>query len=731
MNLQELVVSRYENVVAAEPLNDGSAVLFFRHKDLIETETVSFKFYLLLEDSALLNGSELEFSITALKSDYCFAYLAEFTDRLSYDNAIKYLKKRTGVSPGSPYGPYRVFSDISQQLFTLNEIRLFRQMNFHELRRMQFDIETITSDGFEFPSAARAGDEIIIISLSDNTGWEMVLSQNEYSEKELLEEFVKVVAERDPDVLEGHNIFRFDLPYIEQRAKRHKVKLFLGREQHLIKRRNSRFNAAERTINYTRYDIYGRHVVDTFHLALFYDIVHRNLESYGLKYLAKHFQVASEDRTYVDGKDISRVWFEERQKLLDYALDDVRETRAISELLLPSYFYQAQLIPFKFQDCIVRGNATRIDALLVAEYLKNKSSLPRPEESYRFSGGLTESFVEGVFENVWHCDVRSLYPSIIVAGELAPSRDNLNIFNSFLNQLRTFRLAAKDAKNSAENLSEKSSYEALQSSFKVLINSFYGYLGFSQGTFNDFALAENVTSQGRAILTQMKDFLQKKKAVLIEMDTDGIYFQPPPDIKEPKIMEAEIQNILPKGIEVDLDETYQAMFAYKSKNYALLDCNGEVNVTGAALKSRGLEPFQREYIHKIITLLLHKKLSAATALFDDFVTKITTHNCSLSWLAKTETLNDSVDNYVKKMAAGKGRRSAVYELASASERVYNRGDQLTYYVIGDKKRVSVVDNSVLLADNKNNERNENTAYYVGKLTETKKKFEKFFNDSLL
>ena len=42
---------------------------------------------------------------------------------------------------------------------------------------------------------------------------------------------------------------------------------------------------------------------------------------------------------------------------------------------------------------------------------------------------------------------------------------------------------------------EREHFDALQGSFKVLINSFYGYAGFAQGTFNDFDLAEAVTAR--------------------------------------------------------------------------------------------------------------------------------------------------------------------------------------------------------------------------------------------
>jgi DNA polymerase, archaea type len=720
MQLNNLVPCDFKHVVAVET-NDNETTLFFRDKaGNCEAKIQAFNPFLFLTKPELLNDFDKEFELIKLKGDAPISCLANFKNISDYLDAVKLLKSKNASQGMS----YRLVSDFIQQAMMSQKIRLFRDMNFNELRRMQFDIETLTSEGFEFPNANRRDDKIIIISMSDNTGWEKVISLDDMDEKELLEEFVKTVAERDPDVLEGHNIFRFDLPYIETRAKLNKVKLTLGREGKLFKKRPSRFNAAERTINYTRYDLYGRHVVDTFHLCVFYDTIHRNLESYGLKYVAKHFGVSPGNRTYVEGDKISQAWFNDRKTLLKYALDDVIETRAISEILSPSYFHQAQLIPLKYQDCIVRGNATRIDAILVSEYLNKGQSLPYPEMSQAYSGALTQAFETGTHKNVWHCDIRSLYPSIIIAEDWCPKSDVLKVFSKMLKELRLFRLEAKDSERKAKTPAEKDLYNALQTTFKILINSFYGYLGFSQGTFNDYAMAGNVTSRGREILTMMLDFLKESEATVIEMDTDGIYFVPPESVKSPDVMEKQVQSILPKGIEVELDSTYPAMFCYKSKNYALLEENGEVVITGAALKSRGLEPFQRDCMKKLLAMLLKEEYEQTEDMFDDFKHAIETRKIPLSELAKTETLNNSLRNYQDKQATGKSRRSAAYELAIASDRDYQRGDQVHYYIIGDKKKASVVDNSKLFADAPAH-RDENTPYYLNKLNELRKKFQEF------
>ncbi|MDD5698731.1 MAG: DNA polymerase domain-containing protein [Victivallaceae bacterium] len=724
MQLDKLVSCEFKRVVAVETEAEEMTLFFRDRAGNCSCSTRPFVPFLFLDKPELLSGLSSEPEIIRLSGDAPLGFRAEFSTAASYLEAVKSLKEQKAASGIS----YRLISNLPQQAMMAQRLRLFRDMHFNELRRMQFDIETLTSEGFEFPNASRREDKIIIISMSDNTGWEKIISLDDMDERELLEEFVRIVAERDPDVLEGHNIFRFDLPYLETRARLHRVKLNLGRGNRLFSKRNSRFNAAERTINYTRYDLYGRHFADTYHLCIFYDIVHRNLENYGLKYVARHFGVAPANRTYVEGAAISSEWFHHRERLLEYALDDVRETRAVSAILSPSYFYQTQLVPMKYQDCIVRGNATRIDALLVSEYLNAGQSLPYSEPAKSYAGGLTRAFTTGVYKNVWHCDIRSLYPSILVAENCCPARDVLQAFPRLLKGLRLFRLEAKAAEKKASGQAEKDLYNALQTTFKILVNSFYGYLGFAQGTFNDYALAEKTAARGREILTLMLDFLKESGAKVLEMDTDGIYFVPPATVKSPEAMEAKLQHILPPGIEVELDSTYPAMFCYKSKNYALLESSGEVAITGAALKSRGLEPFQRECMEQLLTMLLKEEYDRIEGMFAAFRHAIESRDIPLGKLAKTETLIDSPQNYQTKLASGQGRRSAAYELALASSRDYQRGDQITYYITGNSKKASVVDNSRLYADAPE-QRDENTLYYLNKLNDLYDKFKEFIPET--
>ena len=718
----DIVPSARKHVVALEP-GDGRAVAFVRENGEVFREELPFRPFILLTADSLLHGFSPEHTLTTLHGDAMFRFLAEFPSPAVFEEARKFLRAVTGVTAGSPASPYRVITDLTQQAMMRLDLRLFADMRFEDVRRMQLDIETVRAPEYDFSNPERESDAIVLIALRDSTGWEQIISCRDMSEKEMLEAFVRLVRERDPDILEGHNLFRFDLPYIETRAKRFKVKLALGRDGSPLKKRNSRFSAAERTVNYTRYEAYGRHIADTYHLSILYDAVKRDLDGYSLKTIAKHFRVARPDRVYVDASDMARLIREEPGRAAEYCLDDVRETDAISQILSPAFFYQTQIIPLSYQNCIVRGNATRIDGLFTAEYLRAGESLPAGERARPFAGALTKAFADGVYRNVSHCDVRSLYPSVILSRQWAPSQDSLGVFLRLLDKLRTFRLAAKDAMRAETDPARKNYYSSLQSTFKILINSFYGYLGFEQGFLNDFDAAERVTAEGRRILETMFRVLQENGANVIEMDTDGIYFQPPASGGE--TLPQKLAQCLPRGIDVDFDESYPAMFSYKSKNYALLKKNGELAVSGAALKSRGLEPFQRTWMRRMILAILHEDRAAADELNREYETALREHRFPLADLAKTETLADSPESYRKKMGSPSARRSAAYELALASGREYRQGDQISFYVTGTKKKVSVTDNAKRLADADESVRDENVEYYLDKLSELRKKFEPF------
>ncbi|MBI2371630.1 MAG: DNA polymerase II [Deltaproteobacteria bacterium] len=724
---------RTPRLIAFE-LEGGECVrLFAREGERLASEVQRFTPFLLLADRDPLRRFKGDYELEELKGEGAYRHLVRFPDWPGLLRAKAYLQKVTGKGPSASDTPYLFLNDPVHQHLLLSGQTHFLDLPFEALRRLQLDIEVYCTAGFEFPNAARPGDRITAIALADSSGWERVLSGWEHDEAGLLRELTREIRERDPDVIEGHNIFRFDLEYLEARAARHGVELAWGRDGSPLRGHASRLQIAERVIAYRKYEVYGRHIVDTWLLAQHYDVSVRELESFNLKDIARHFHLDSEDRTYIPPDRVSWYFDHEPETLMRYAQDDVRECRALSELLSPSYFVQAQIFPYSYQNVVLRGNATKIDSLFLREYLRQRHAIPLPAQGEAVTGGYADIFFQGVARGVLHCDVTSLYPSIMLGQGCFPKRDELGVSPALLRDLKEFRVQAKELARSAEAPEARGYLGALQATFKILINSFYGYLGFAQGHFNDYEQANRVTATGRELITRILNWLREAGARPIEIDTDGIYFVPPPHVKGQAAEEAliaELARTLPAGIVLELDGRYPAMLSYKVKNYALLGEDGRLIVKGSSLKSRGIELFQRQWMEECFRLVLTGRRDEVRALMERYARDLEAHRLDVGQFMKTETLQDSLETYRAKTKGGRRNLAAAYELALRAERPYQPGDKVSWYVTGEGKNVKAHEHCKLASEWDPAHPDENVEHYKAKLVELYEKFRPVLENEL-
>jgi DNA polymerase elongation subunit (family B) len=688
-------------IVAIELGETGTVKVYRREKDgSTMTDVEPFHPFVWADADVADLGIEAD----KLKGDLKFSWL------ITVDSWKELIALRNGLKNAGR--DFFAFTDPVQHYLTATGRTLFKDLPFEELKRMQ--LEVLAND-----------EHIMSIALSDNTGWEELIvvdpKKTEESERNAIKRLTALIKERDPDVIEGHNLFRSDLAYLVTRAKKLKTKLDWGRSGGFLRSRPSRLQIAEKTIDYPKFAMDGRHFVDTFLLAHFYDVGMRSLAGFERTDVARHFGFCDEEVSALGGKELDRAYIDNNETFKRRVLCGVRETRGVSELLSPSYFIQAQVFPYNYQDVIVRGNATRINGLFLREYFRQKHSIPELPLPQSFEGGYTDIFFTGVAHNVWHCDVASLYPSIMLQFDCFPQSDRLQIFRNLLTDLRKFRLEAKAKVRAAKNPGEQRHLQAFQNTFKILINSFYGYLGFAQGHFADFDAAARVTQTGRDLLKKMIEWLKKHGAKVIEVDTDGIYFVPPDKIDIGELQEG-LAGELPQGIEVELDEQFAAMFSYKAKNYALLTKDGDVIIKGGALKSRGLEKFQRVFLEEMIKLIMQGRPEAIVDLRSQFERKIRNREWKIDMLMKTDTLQDSLEKYRAKIAGSARNRAAAYELALASRRTYKPGDHISYYIKSTPKKVPAYEAARFASDFDPQNRDENVDYYIAKLDELVKKF---------
>ena len=231
----------------------------------------------------------------------------------------------------------------------------------------------------------------------------------------------------------------------------------------------------------------------------------------------------------------------------------------------------------------------------------------------------------GVIKPIVKADVELLYPSLMLTQKIAPAADTLGIFLPLLSDLTTRRLEAKGRlKGTSRGTREHAYWDGLQNSFKSLINSFYGYIG-GPFYFNDYEAARRVTEAGQGIVKQIAAELEAQGSRVIEIDTDGVYFQPPADVKTEEDELAYVERIgqtLPPGIRLAHDGSYAAMLSLKMKNYVLVEPNGHKIFKGSSLRSRADERYGRHFLTDAINLLLDDREDQLSALYKDLLHRI-------------------------------------------------------------------------------------------------------------
>lgn len=305
------------------------------------------------------------------------------------------------------------------------------------LKYLAFDIECVPSDPRKPLDAKK--DPIVMISLAFspefNDKKSLVLVAKPFigddakgfsSEKEMLEEFLRIINMYDPDILTGYNINSFDFPYIIERLRQNKLPQNLGRADK---------NTFSRTFGITQeFVLTGRAVVDPYQLLKRDPWV--KFHRYDLNTVAK--QLLNDKKLEIEYGEMGKFWNgtrEELTRLVDYSRKDAElSMRLVVERgMLDKFIELSKISGLLLQDSM-GGQTRRIETMILHEFSKKgfvmpcsptKSELVRRTKE-RDKQGLKGAIVleprKGLHAEgcVLVLDFKSLYPSIMRTYNVSP-----------------------------------------------------------------------------------------------------------------------------------------------------------------------------------------------------------------------------------------------------------------------------------------------------------------------
>lgn len=719
-----------QKIVAVQQIAYDKMRLYIRNEDNLNfIDRKFYPFFFASSDSILTNFNS-KYWKKRLEGDGYYKFIYAFESWSDMFRALKSIARQLNYQKTSFTDLkeiYLRFEPITQFLLQSGET-LFKGMKFEDLNILAIKTLIVTDKNVKL----KYKDQFIAFGVADNKGTVKIFHQQEgkVSEKDLLISLIQIIEEKNPDIIIGYNLTE-DIALLDARCKLHRIEFKIGRDnsEPLIDL-NNKIQVGDKQVSDVI--ISGRHFVDLLAMISHSDSIRREVDDFSQANVMKYYGIKEKSEVTLDDKELFN--FIEDKKIHSVITkkleNDLKEILQLSEILLPPYFYQAQFVPMNFNQIIKTGVSLKIELLMVREYLRKRHSLPSPEPVQAISGGYTDVFHRGVFENIIHADVESLYPSIIISNKIKPASDRLGVFLKLITILTKERLKLKRLKETTDDQKLKRHYDSMQASYKILINSFYGYLGYFKGLFNDYEKANEVTQKGQELLKKLINEFQKRNCIIIEVDTDGLYLSPQKKLtedEERKLIE-EVNETIPEGINLSYGGRYARMLSYKKKNYALLTYDNQLIIKGSALISKSFENYALKFMRQCIECILTDKLEMIPKFYHKLRSDIVNYEIDINDLAKTEILHETYEEYEAAVRSGKRQRSAAYELALRyyGDKYYP-GMKISYYITGEEPNVKILEKCELVDFYNPKFPNVSREYYLKKLEEYVSRFEVFFS----
>lgn len=398
-----------------------------------------------------------------------------------------------------------------------------------------------------------------------------------------------------------------------------------------------------------------------------------------------------------------------------YLMDDLWETQEVDNIYNQSSFMLAKLIPTSYQRITTMGTAGLWKMLMYTWSYENDLAIPLKDEKRDFVGGLSRLYKVGFSKKLRKADYSSLYPAVQLAHDVFPTVDITGVMKSLLKYFHSERFKAKDlAKKFGKegNYQLKSFFERKQLPLKIFINSLFGALGAPMAfDWAEVDASEGITCRARQYLRLMVCFFRKKGYIPLVLDTDGVNFMAPENGEDFNYIGLGLNNATQEGkkysgvdaviaefndkfmkgeMGLSLDGTWPATINLARKNYAMLEDDGEIKLTGNTIKSKKMSVFVEEFLDKAIVLLLNEKGYEFVQYYNSYVEKIYNKKIPLSKIATKAKVKRTIQQYQNRGLNKAGKplpKQAHMELAIKNNLSLNLGDVI-YYVNNGLKKTS-------------------------------------------
>ncbi len=480
------------------------------------------------------------------------------------------------------------------------------------------------------------------------------------SEEFMFKRFFEILREYDPDILVGYNINDFDIPYISDRVK---LLSDSGATIDSGSGRDGRPMSYRKIGTMTLISMTGRVVVDVLPLIR----SQFSLKRYTLRNVAK--ELLDREKLDVAPSEMEDYWHDEGEKLLKFIDYARRDSELAMELvmklqLLDRYIAISRVSGSLLQEVIDGGQTSMVENLLLRECrIRDRVIPPKPNDDLVYSrnktseglkGGEVLEPKKGLLENVVILDYKSLYPTIMMAhnlcyttvvekdipeegktitppsgGRFVTADVSKGIMPTILENLLNRRIETKKRMKGVSNEDEYRALDATQLAMKILLNSFYGYAGYTRARLYSLTLANAVTSFGRENILTTRSLIEntihtiylkdcnsylksettpdpQNKAISLSVvygDTDSVFVQCTAkseiSLEDAELVGKKISGIvsasLPDPMELEFESIAKRALFIAKKRYAVWVFERSGDGWKDGIKVKGMETVRRDW----------------------------------------------------------------------------------------------------------------------------------------